>query len=376
MNLLEKKYYWKSLSITESNFFKGLAILMIVGHNFMHLFPAPRENEFSFSQENADAFFHLVISDPENMARHLLSFLGHFGVQIFIFLSAYGLARKYTEVKFGDLRFLGKRVMKIYPAFLLTIVFWAIHKGWITEQLGILGPAKVLYWNLKDLLLKIFPISNLIPGQELSPVGPWWFIPFIIQFYLAYPLLLLLFERAKGYGLALLAVAGIGLTTATGGNLGGINIFFTPFGHLPELCLGIYLAKTHDEKIGLPRVAVLLVLLVFFLGLAVEWFWYFNHLSALILMLIAFSGIYKRTGESSFIRTFILFIGGISMHLFLVNGFLREPFISWATDYNQWLTTLLLCLGFIAISIAVAFLLHKSDILLRQGLALAMAKRS
>ena len=38
--------------------------------------------------------------------------------------------------------------------------------------------------------------------------------------------------------------------------------------------------------------------------------------------------------------------------------------------------TIMMYLGFIAISIAIAFLLHKSDILLRQGLALAMAKRS
>ncbi len=376
MRLLDKKYYWETLSITESSFFKGLAILMIVGHNFMHLFPAPRENEFSFSQENANAFFYLIISDPENIVRYLLSFLGHFGVQIFIFLSAYGLTRKYAGIRFGYFQFLGSRIMKIYPAFLLAIIFWAIYRAWVIEQLGILGPAKLLYWNLEDVLLKITPIFNLIPNKVFTFSGPWWFIPFIMQFYVVYPLLLLLSERTGGYGLSLLAFAGIILTTTTNGNLGGINIFLTPLGHLPELCLGIYLAKINDNKIGFSGLAILFILLVFLLGLAIEQFWYFNHLSALILMLILFSRIYKKIGETSFIRSSVLFIGGISMPLFLVNGFLRPPLISWAIDYDHWLITLLLCLCFILVSISVAFVLHKLDTSLKRGIALVLAKRN
>ena len=53
------------------------------------------------------------------------------------------------------------------------------------------------------------------------------------------------------------------------------------------------------------------------------------------------------------LKRFVLFAGAISMQLFLVNGFLRDPFMSWAkTSGTEWAalgmggSSFLTCVGF------------------------------
>lgn len=41
-------------------------------------------------------------------------------------------------------------------------------------------------------------ISNILPGFGLPPVGPWWFIPFIMQFYAIWPMLRRLTNKFGG----------------------------------------------------------------------------------------------------------------------------------------------------------------------------------
>lgn len=56
-----------------------------------------------------------------------------------------------------------------------------------------------------------------------------------------------------------------------------------------------------------------------------------------------------------------LFFGALSMPLFLVNGFLKEPYISWALEYNHWLLTIALCLASLSASVVVALVLSRME---------------
>lgn len=84
------------LSRTECNALRGMAIIGIFLHNYCHwLGPVVKENEYQFFKRNAD-WFSQVASNPDYLwPMHILSFFGHYGVPIFLFLSAYGLERKY-----------------------------------------------------------------------------------------------------------------------------------------------------------------------------------------------------------------------------------------------------------------------------------------
>ena len=354
--------YWKTLDKIDSNLYKGIAILMIVTHNFMHLFSAPKENEFEFYPDRFLNLLHLIFNEPENIIRVSLSFFGHFGVQIFVFLSAYGLAKKYSIHKLKYWPFIWQRILKVYPAFILAILAWLIIAGWVSQWHGLLGPIKVLYWNIEGLLLKLSLLSNFIPGQSLAPVGPWWFIPFIFQFYFTFPFLLYLYSKWGGSILLIISIISIIFSMAVQGKIVGLNIYFTILGHLPEFCLGTYLARRDDDAaFRIPILIILLAFIIYFLGNIYEIFWYANHISFLILLLVIFGYLVPIIKRNAINREVFLFFGAISMPLFLVNGFLREPFISWAKDYNYWLLTIALSLVSLMTSVFVALILSKIE---------------
>ena len=140
-------------------------------HNFMHEFPGPKENEFAFNRDNLTSLLNILERHSEYSAQAFLSFLGYFGVQIFIFLSAYGLTKKFLVQQPGYWRFILKRFQTIYPSFILAILLWAPIVG--VWKYGLFGPFEILYLNAESLILKLSLLSNFIPGEALKPVGPW-----------------------------------------------------------------------------------------------------------------------------------------------------------------------------------------------------------
>jgi peptidoglycan/LPS O-acetylase OafA/YrhL len=355
---------WKPLDKIDSSLYKGIAILMIVIHNFMHLFPAPKENEFNFKPYRFFDLLSLLLNEPENVIRVSFSFFGHFGVQIFIFLSAYGLTKRYYLRKITYWPFIWGRIIKIYPSFILAILAWAIITGWVYPGFGLSGPLKVLHLNIESLIFKLTPL----PGNYLSPVGPWWFIPFIFQFYFTFPFLLNLYSKWGELILLIISATSILVSIAVQGiiiipsiGIGGIKVYFTILGHLPEFCLGIYLASRDDTVIRIPTLILLVAFTIYFLGNIYEIFWYANHISFLILLLAAFSYVIPKIKGIDTIKKIFLFFGSISMPLFLVNGFLRRPFISWAKEHNDWLLTIVLCMLSLTISLLVALTLSKIE---------------
>ena len=359
---------WEALDRVDSAICKGVGILLIATHNFMHLFPKPRENEFSYRSERFYELINIVLHDTGNSAQAVLSYFGHFGVQIFIYLSAYGLAKKYSNMKIEYSSFIKDRALKIYPAFILSIIAWAIIGGWIYPGFGVLGPLKVVYWNIESIILKLTLISSVVPGQQLLPVGPWWFIPFIFQFYFIFPFLLYLSRKYGSVSLLLLSVASIIVAMVGEGEVRGVNIYYTVIGHLPTLCLGIYLSLNDTNGIRVPFVMMAMAFVVFILGNLYEVFWYFNHISFLVLFLGAGNWLIPIIRRSNITSIVLTFFGGISMQLFLTNGYLREPFISWALDINNWAVTIILCMMSLLVSVAVSVGLMRVEKLLRKKL--------
>jgi len=84
------------LSRQACNALRGLAIIGIFLHNYCHwLGPIVKENEYQYFQHNVDWLAQVMVNPNLNLPIHLLSFFGHYGVPVFLFLSAYGLVMKY-----------------------------------------------------------------------------------------------------------------------------------------------------------------------------------------------------------------------------------------------------------------------------------------
>jgi peptidoglycan/LPS O-acetylase OafA/YrhL len=334
---------------------KGLGILMIVLHNFFHLLSTtPRENEFYFKRANSNALVNILLESPEEIIRCLFSFFGHFGVQIFIFVSAYGLTRKFMASRPAYWTFIKSRYVKIYPIFLLAIGLWlskiAVFSG-LTKSLDSLFS--------KDLLYCVLSVSNLVPGQHYKPIGPWWFMSFIFQFYFIFPLLFRYSQKAKDWGLILLGAVGILFMFSFNDyivkNL-KVNLFFTFIGHLPEISLGILWAR---GKISIkhPVLICLAAAIVFALGVPYKSWWYLNHICALILIL----GVYhlvRPCFKSSLFNKLLLLYGTISLPLFLTNGYLRHPLLGMAKKASCWYMSISYALAFLLLATIVSLALH------------------
>ena len=84
------------LSLQQTQALRGLAILGIILHNYCHFLKfAVKENEYTFTAEKPRQLLEKLMSIDSDLFIHILSFFGHYGVPVFLFISGYGLVKKY-----------------------------------------------------------------------------------------------------------------------------------------------------------------------------------------------------------------------------------------------------------------------------------------
>ncbi len=185
------------LSKDECNSMRGVAILGIVLHNFCHwLRVAVKENEYTFSYTNADNILNAISNPTWNLPIHLLSFFGHYGVPVFLFLSAYGLTMKYENggADTGVWNFIKKHFTKLFT---LMVTGFAIFT--IVDRLA----GSPHRYHLIDVVGQLLMFNNLLPDPDhvIWP-GPYWFFGLMMQLYIVYRLLL--YKRHWGITVALM----------------------------------------------------------------------------------------------------------------------------------------------------------------------------
>lgn len=321
-------------------------------HNLFHWVPPfTGENEFSFAAERVSLFTNLLTSQPQHFINIAFSFLGHFGVQVFIMISGYGLTKSMLNKPQNWASFMGSRLKKIYPLLIVAILAYTATTFIITKQM----PAFDVW---REICRKLLLIHTLIPNSGLSVCGPWWFFGLIVQLYVLFPILL---HMTKLYGTKTLAITIV---------LSYVWIFIALYnydhpkgdllsmqnsiGHLPEFCFGIWLALT-PRKIS--NWWLLPALIVFGLGNTYQSLYPFTFLAVCIVFVIIYDIVRKPITSHAIIRRPIAFLGSVSMFLFAVHGFLREPFLNLASSPNA-ATGLLAAIMFIATSIAVAIVIR------------------
>ena len=174
------------LSRTECAAMRGIAIMAIMLHNYCHFLNGiVRENEYTWTPSKCYRLWDVLQHPDELLPIHLLSFFGHYGVPVFLFLSGFGLVMKYekdsaTEVSLW--RFVRYNYLKLFRilvvGFVVFILIDAITPGmhryqWM-DVVGMLGMFSNLFEN---------------PSQVIWP-GPYWYFGLTLQLYIVYRLLL------------------------------------------------------------------------------------------------------------------------------------------------------------------------------------------
>lgn len=175
-----------TISRDEGYIMRGMAIMSIMLHNFCHWIQGvTQENEFFFLYANLN-----FLTTPKNTtewAFDILSFLGWYGVPIFMFLTGYGLVMKYERdnvpLYLGN--FMKRNFLKLF--FLMIPGVIALIIITISKELphGRLG----FYWIMNYLFQLTMLPDIIFPWRQPNP-GVFWYFGLTMEFYLIYAFLI------------------------------------------------------------------------------------------------------------------------------------------------------------------------------------------
>ena len=140
---------------------RGLAILGIMIHNLLvGNFGFLSCNEMTYKPEKAMAFWDALVHPSLSIVGDSFAFLGWLGVPVFVFLSGFGLERKYSSIQtVAPKKFLQynyrKLIVLLLPAVLCYIVFFVASHNWTSVISSILSLS--LLGNIWHLILPLDP---------------------------------------------------------------------------------------------------------------------------------------------------------------------------------------------------------------------------
>lgn len=334
------------LTRTECSAMRGLAIIGIFLHNYCHwLGFAVKENEYTFTMSKASDLMQALAQPDLNLPIHLLSFFGHYGVPVFLFLSAYGLVMKYEKrgalspKQTNVVPFLKHHYVKLFKMMIVGFVAFTMVDA--------ITPGSHKY-HVMDILGQMFMFNNMMPDPDhvIWP-GPYWFFGLMMQLYIVYRLLL--WRKGDVYALLLIAVcwAMQAFCDPEGDTLNRVRYNF--MGGVLPFCAGLLYARhgkqlTHGVRMTL---MVISVVAVFFFSFNFQtWLW------VPLFVCTASIGIVKLLPKT--VNEWIAWVGTISAALFVLHPLTRKIFIP-ISRHGDVYTGLLL---YIVASIALAWFYH------------------
>ncbi len=309
-----------SIDKRQTSVIKAVAITMIVFHNFLHILHDIGENEMDLSTDRVFKFFSFIQESFWNIPDALFSFLGHYGVELFIFCSGYGLCKQFLKKKPESYKsYIVPKVLKIYLLLLVGLIscfVFLMDNGWM--------------WFLKYAVLCVTMVRNFSVYYLYAGVGPWWYFSLVIQLYLLFPLLFYILKRYQKKGLYLSLLVSYVLIYALTpiADMVRFPIYGNCIGHLPEFILGIGFAMIPDLKLNWK--ITLAALLVFVLGNFYPVAFPFTFVAVTILLMVCMSFTLPRLSPG--VSRCLNFVGAISMIVFVVNGSLRSFTSAWLID--------------------------------------------
>ena len=328
----------------DSNSMRGLAIVFIVLHNLIHCIHNSPENEFTFFKDFTNRFISNLFDGDGSIFMDVMSFLGWYGVPVFLFLSGYGLVRKYEtqmcDVSISFFQFMKHQVVKLFKLILIpylsfVLIETVLHKGTI---------------SFETIIYHLTFISNLWP-DEIKP-GIYCFFGLMIQLYVCY--YLFIYKRGNKSLVALNIISFLALIfcIAVDGQLTGMY-------YLRHQCIGwilpfslgilyarypisIYFNATWKNVLVIVLCSILLVLFNFN-----AYLWLLSPVLAVILALY----INKYTQRIKSLNNFFFYLETISSFLFAVHPSIRDNYSAIAVS-NEFISILL----YFSISVVVAII--------------------
>ena len=330
---------------------RGLAIIGIFLHNYCHwLGPMVKENEYTFNAENVTRMNHALVHPDGQLPLHLLSFFGHYGVPVFLFLSGYGLFKKYQDVQAPVGRFLYTHYLKLFR---MMAVGFALFIAVDT-----LNPPSWHYDSLK-VISQLLMFNNLLPRPDkMIWPGAFWFFGLMMQFYLLYRLVL--HRRHWGITALLMALCVIVQLQLPPLSEAMNRYRYNFMGGMLPFGLGLLYAQFHKSATlwgndNVKQSAALLVCIALAYYLSQSFLgWTFAPAVICVATLLA-AKLLARVAVMAWLYRALCWMGGISAALFVTHPITRKLIIPISRHGQPYLGLLL----YIVASIALAWVADK-----------------
>ena len=321
------------LTRTECDVLRGIAIIGIFLHNYCHwLRPVVQENEYQYFKHNVDWFYQVLHSHWTGLLPfHILSFFGHYGVPVFLFLSAYGLTKKYESPEQNCQKpvstlpvagFIRYHWLKLFRMMIVGFVAFTMLDAITSGQ---------HHYSVIDIIGQMGLFNNILPHpDDIIWPGPYWFFGLMIQLYIVYRLFM--YRRHWTWTVALILLCAA-IQLACDPESDALNRWrYNCIGGILPFGAGLLYARymrpcSMSTHIVVFIVSTIAVFLMSFTYLS----WYLVPLavcSAAISFVKILSAIPALSGKNStWLTTGLAWMGSISAALFVCHPITRKIFI-------------------------------------------------
>ena len=174
----------EGLSRQECTALRGLAIAAIVLHNYCHFIGRiVQENEYQFLAANNNRLWTVLTHPDELLPVHLLSYFGHYGVPVFLFLSGFGLVMKYEkDASPSSLQFLRYHYLKLLRMLIVGFSLFLV--------VDVLTPGRFAF-HWENVIAQLLMVINVLPEPDrIIWPGIYWFFGLMLELYVVYRLLM------------------------------------------------------------------------------------------------------------------------------------------------------------------------------------------
>ena len=350
------------LTRNECTAMRGIAILAIVLHNYCHFISKiVQENEYQFFVSHNEQLWQVVTNPDALLPVHLLSFFGHYGVPVFLFLSGYGLVRKYetSDDSCPPVRFVRYSYLKLLRMLIVGFSLFIC--------VDMVTPGRFqFHWD--NVIAQLLMYINVLPEPEKTIwPGIYWFFGLMMELYIVYRLLF--YRRSSWIAVALIVVCWLlqAFCDPEGETLNRLR--YNCIGGLLPFGLGIIAARVRTLRTGSTTptdsayapYGPILWLLVFILSVALVFAMSFNFYTWLlwIPVFIILGTIALVKAMPKWMLSIVTWFGNISAAMFVAHPIARKLFITVAWKQDIYDGLMLYTIAVIAISWAVKQLIDR-----------------
>jgi peptidoglycan/LPS O-acetylase OafA/YrhL len=345
------------LTRDECTAMRGIAILAIMLHNYCHFIGSiVKENEYQYFTSHNEGLWQVLTHPDALLPVHLLSYFGHYGVPVFLFLSGFGLVLKYEknlkieELKSGSLQFFNPSILQFLRYHYLKLLRMLIVGFTLFVIVDIMTPGRFqFHWD--NVIAQLLMYINVLPTPDkIIWPGIYWFFGLMIELYIVYRLLL--YRQKSWIVIALIAVCWLlqVFCDPEGETLNRLRYNF--IGGMLPFGVGILAGRyVKHLNIHLSRWAWGIVLLGTTILIVIMGFHYQSWLWIPLLIIVGTIALVKVLPQQ--LLTLVTWFGTISAAMFVVHPIARKLFITVAWRQDIYDGLILYVIVAIALSWAV-----------------------